>query len=337
MADNCYDHNTALSSTLDLVSKLDKEKYNWTLKCDDGNIKLEISDRNKSQSPTPKPEASHGNSRTQPSFSRGFAEGQGRGRGRRDLSRGVRTANLESKITSANSKPKNNSTNLESKVKDKYKSPSELRRSHKRLRAYLHENYSKEKECQTSRETSECSTQVSVVTSSPPRLDSIALKVVCIRDLVEEAVQHIRIIELQRKALSQHEELLQSLNLNLKIKEQDHKAQLDNAAEELRIAQADRIAQDKLIATQEEKLILLSQAVESLTTQVDQQLVSKPSSGEIQPQPDLTSCWNPPCDKTGCTKKCTACKIAVYCSRVCQKTHWKQHKSDSCVDANARN
>ena len=68
MAEISYEPNFALSSTLDLVSKLDKEKYNWTLKCVDGDIKLEILDRNKLQSPTPKPEANHGNSRTQPSF-----------------------------------------------------------------------------------------------------------------------------------------------------------------------------------------------------------------------------------------------------------------------------
>ena len=302
MAEISHEPNFALSSTLDLVSKLDKEKYNWTLKCVDGDIKLEILDRNKSQPPTPKPEANHGNSRTQPSFSRGFAEGQRSGRSR-DLSRGARTANLESKIRSANSELKNKSTNLESKVTDKYRSPSELRRSHRRLRAYVHENFSQEKECQTSLETSECPTQASVAscdkqnqtanTFSPPRLESNALKVA-------------------RNLISRHAETIQRQENNLKA-----------ANEEIYFLKLDIEAADRTYLFKEGHIRDLTKEVESLTAKLNQ----------IQPQPVPTSCWNPPCTKTGCSKKCTVCKIAVYCSRACQKTHWKQHKN-ACVDSN---
>ena len=36
------------------------------------------------------------------------------------------------------------------------------------------------------------------------------------------------------------------------------------------------------------------------------------------------------CDKQGATLKCSACKIAAYCSTECQRNHWKHHKS-SCL------
>ena len=212
---------------------------------------------------------------------------------------------MESKIRSANLEPKNKSTNLESKVTDKYKSPSELRRSHRRLRAYLHENYSQEKECQTSLETSECPTQASVVscdkqnqtanTFSPPRLESNALKVA-------------------RNLINRHAETIQRQENDLQA-----------ANEEINILKLSLESADRTYLHKEECIQDLREEVESLTAELNQ----------IR-QRDPTSCWNPPCTKTGCSKKCTVCKIAVYCSRACQKTHWKQHKN-ACVDSNLRN
>ena len=86
---------------------------------------------------------------------------------------------MESKLRAAKSNSKDKSANLESKSKDKYKSPSELKRSHRRLREYLHENYSQEKECQTSLETSDCPTQASAVTSDCPTQASALTKSNC--------------------------------------------------------------------------------------------------------------------------------------------------------------
>lgn len=39
-----------------------------------------------------------------------------------------------------------------------------------------------------------------------------------------------------------------------------------------------------------------------------------------------TSCVNVAC-KTGARLRCSACKKAEYCSKKCQKQHWKDHKS----------
>ena len=62
---------------------------------------------------------------------------------------------------------------------------------------------------------------------------------------------------------------------------------------------------------------LSNKAVENLTAQLQQlKSSSTTSSAEGQLESDPTSCWNPPCNKTGCTKKCTVCKIAMYCSSV---------------------
>ena len=123
---------------------------------------------------------------------------------------------MESKLRAAKSNSKDKSANLESKSKDKYKSPSELKRSHRRLREYLHENYSQEKECQTSLETSDCPTQASAVTCdkqsqtaktfSPPRLESNALKVACTDDLLHYAITCIRMVDAQKDLINRYAE-----------------------------------------------------------------------------------------------------------------------------------
>ena len=123
---------------------------------------------------------------------------------------------MESKLRAAKSNSKDKSANLESKSKDKYKSPSELKRSHRRLREYLHENYSQEKECQTSLETSDCPTQASAVTCdkqsqtaktfSPPHLESNALKVAFTDDLLHYAITCIRMVDAQKDLINRYAE-----------------------------------------------------------------------------------------------------------------------------------
>jgi hypothetical protein len=43
-----------------------------------------------------------------------------------------------------------------------------------------------------------------------------------------------------------------------------------------------------------------------------------------EPEEKQTKCWN--CKKMSHTKKCSQCEIARYCSKECQRTHWKIHK-----------
>jgi hypothetical protein len=59
-----------------------------------------------------------------------------------------------------------------------------------------------------------------------------------------------------------------------------------------------------------------------------QQLAKDASAESIT----LAKCSNPACEKKESTKgefsKCSACKKSSYCSRVCQKEHWKSgHKA----------
>ena len=48
---------------------------------------------------------------------------------------------------------------------------------------------------------------------------------------------------------------------------------------------------------------------------------------EVEIQVDSTTCSCPGCDQPG-TKKCSACKITVYCSVTCQTADWPQHKEE---------
>lgn len=34
------------------------------------------------------------------------------------------------------------------------------------------------------------------------------------------------------------------------------------------------------------------------------------------------------CGRAGATRRCTACRIALYCDRNCQRAHWKAHKKE---------
>ena len=63
--------------------------------------------------------------------------------------------------------------------------------------------------------------------------------------------------------------------------------------------------------------------------------IKKPGSGKIQPVKwvDLFTCFH--CGKEGRSpplRRCSQCEIAYYCSKTCQKGHWKQHKA-ACIAA----
>lgn len=36
------------------------------------------------------------------------------------------------------------------------------------------------------------------------------------------------------------------------------------------------------------------------------------------------------CEKQGATKKCSACKVAVYCDRTCQRSDWREEHKEHC-------
>lgn len=40
-------------------------------------------------------------------------------------------------------------------------------------------------------------------------------------------------------------------------------------------------------------------------------------------------------DKRGDLKTCSKCQVTAYCSRACQKAHWKKHKRDCCKKKSA--
>ena len=37
-------------------------------------------------------------------------------------------------------------------------------------------------------------------------------------------------------------------------------------------------------------------------------------------------CHNPSCGKPGAIRRCSGCRVTLYCNRDCQRAHWKQHK-----------
>lgn len=38
------------------------------------------------------------------------------------------------------------------------------------------------------------------------------------------------------------------------------------------------------------------------------------------------NCHNPSCGKPGAIRRCSECRVALYCNRDCQRAHWKKHK-----------
>lgn len=49
----------------------------------------------------------------------------------------------------------------------------------------------------------------------------------------------------------------------------------------------------------------------------------------------LVLCANKTCSLTGLSMFCARCKTTLYCSRKCQKEHWREHKRDCIVAAPA--
>jgi hypothetical protein len=60
----------------------------------------------------------------------------------------------------------------------------------------------------------------------------------------------------------------------------------------------------------------------------------EPARGPLA-EPFVKRCANPECQKAdGDLSRCSACRSVVYCSRECQKKHWKRHKL-RCTEAQA--
>lgn len=60
---------------------------------------------------------------------------------------------------------------------------------------------------------------------------------------------------------------------------------------------------------------------------------SQPTLEELRMTLPSAGCWNPQCrnmtapaEDTLSVQDCSACATAHYCSRACQKAHWKAHK-----------
>lgn len=62
---------------------------------------------------------------------------------------------------------------------------------------------------------------------------------------------------------------------------------------------------------------------------VDRALGRYQQNAHLQPGAPCFSCG-----KAGASKRCDACRVALYCSRTCQRQHWKAHKKE-CSAASA--
>ena len=320
----------ALPSVLDLVSKLDSKRYSCIIKTDCGKISLEILDKFEQSS------GGKSSSLDDVELKTGVPDFGSRRRHFRVVPPRFQRESprfKEAPPHRARTEQKQSTGQVVTlETKPKRKSPSEKGRDSCRLQNYISQKENAhrtgDKHCQTSLETSdkliqtatltcEKQSQTFIATFNPPRLESSALKVARSDDLLVAALESIHTVSLQKKIIKSTENYQQDL-------------------EQLRKIESEQAEARSILAKRE--IALLNQEKQLLTSKLDTLQHQLTASSETQgPLPDPTSCWNPVCNNTGCTKKCTACHIAVYCSRACQKAHWKQHKNESCSAVNAKN
>lgn len=340
-----HNNSQLIPSFLEIVSKLDSKVYSWSISSDNGKLNLEIVDKTETEfvheniSSNGLSEYSEiparGKIFSRQGLKTGFPVRRHLGVRTEQSKQTYRTANLESKIRS------DKSANLEPQVKDKHKSPSELRRDHRRLRTFISEKdhpkiCGQDRTCQTSLETSDSQTQTSVVTCenqtletfNPPRLESSALKVAVNQCCLGTAYKIIGLqkdrIDLDREQGYLCRELVKNSAADIKeLKDKVEEQTIEIKKRDLLIQSRDLLIQQCQQASAVAELNALSASIHQIQTEATTTVIQPP---EVDP----TVCWNPPCKVTGCTKKCTACSKAVYCGKNCQTAHWKQHKRDSC-------
>ena len=58
-------------------------------------------------------------------------------------------------------------------------------------------------------------------------------------------------------------------------------------------------------------------------------------NGQFVGAPDM--CGYEGCMKSGATQQCSRCKVVKYCSRECQRRHWKAGHREECCAASPEN
>ena len=203
---------------------------------------------------------------------------------------------------------------------------------------------SQESSTQTSKPTAcdQASQSLEPSDKSPKRLETLASSAACdrIQYLQSQAKDYYQVViksnensrELESVIRNQRE-LIRNLQQTVSHC-QSEKDSIIASTEELRQLHHQGRTADKTLFDLE--ITALRQSAQLQTQQLSatiQQLRTENTQYALrsrveQPSVELNQCWNQNCDKPDCTLKCSLCSKALYCSKECQKKHWKIHKKD---------